>query len=56
MASNTLTPADPRDLADAPAHALRFQGGKRVHNAEEIMVPGLSLRGSWSTSIAPDSS
>jgi hypothetical protein len=32
-----LTPADPRDLADALAFALRFQGRRRVHNADEIM-------------------
>ncbi len=34
---NELTRADPRDLADALAFALRFQGRKRVHNADEIM-------------------
>jgi hypothetical protein len=33
-----LTPADPADLADALAFALRFQGRKRVHNADEIMA------------------
>jgi hypothetical protein len=33
-----LTPADPQDLADALAFALRFQGRKRVHNADEIMA------------------
>ncbi len=33
-----LTPADPTDLANALAYALRFQGRKRVHNADEIMV------------------
>ncbi len=32
-----LTPADPHDLANALAFALRFQGRKRVHNADEIM-------------------
>ena len=31
-----LTPADPRDLAEALAFALRYQGRKRVHNADEI--------------------
>lgn len=30
-------PADPADLAAALAFALRFQGRKRVHNADEIM-------------------
>ena len=32
-----LTPADPADLAGALACALRYQGSKRVHNADEIM-------------------
>jgi hypothetical protein len=32
-----MKPADPRDLADALAFALRFQGRKRVHNVDEIM-------------------
>jgi len=36
-AADKLTPADPRDLADALAFALRFQGRRRVHNADEIM-------------------
>ncbi|MGO9427866.1 hypothetical protein [Rhodoblastus sp.] len=31
-----LTPANPSDLADALAFALRIQGGKCVHNADEI--------------------
>jgi len=29
--------ADRRDLADALAYALRYQGRKRVHNADEII-------------------
>lgn len=32
-----LTPASPEDLADALAFALRFEGRKRVHNADESM-------------------
>jgi secreted protein with Ig-like and vWFA domain len=32
-----LTLADPSDLASALAFALRYQGRKRVHNADEIM-------------------
>jgi hypothetical protein len=32
-----LTPADPSDLAAALAFALRYQGRKRVHNADELM-------------------
>ena len=33
-----LTPADPFDLAAALAYALRYQGRRRVHNADEIMA------------------
>ena len=33
-----LTPADPRDLADALAFALRFEGRKRVRQADEYMA------------------
>jgi hypothetical protein len=32
-----LKPASPDDLADALAFALRFEGRKRVHNADELM-------------------
>ena len=32
-----LMPADPADLAGALAYALRYQGSKRVHKADEIM-------------------
>ena len=35
--ADKLTPADPSDLAAALAFALRYQGRKRVHNADEIM-------------------
>jgi hypothetical protein len=50
-----LTPADPSDVADALASGLRFQGRKRVHNADEIMaeivaerlVTHLSALASW---------
>ena len=37
-------PADPSDLASALAFALRFQGRKRVHNADEIMVEIVARR------------
>ena len=37
-ADDKLTPADPRDLADAIALALRFEGRKRVHQADEYMA------------------
>jgi len=35
--ASRLTPADPCDLADALAFALRFEGRKRAHKADEIM-------------------
>jgi len=34
---NTLCRATAEDVADALAFALRFQGRKRVHNADELM-------------------
>jgi hypothetical protein len=37
-AADKLTPADPRDLAEAIAFALRYRGGKRVHQADEYMA------------------
>ena len=43
-AADKLTPADPRDLADALAYALRFQGRKRVHNADEVMAEIVAKR------------
>jgi hypothetical protein len=36
-APQRLTPADADEVADALAFALRFQGRKRVHNADELM-------------------
>jgi hypothetical protein len=35
--ADKFTPADPSDLARALAFALRFEGRKRVHNADELM-------------------
>ncbi len=35
---DTLTPASADDLADALPFALRFQGRKRNHSADEIMA------------------
>ena len=43
-AADKLTPADPSDLAAALAFALRFQGRKRVHNADEIMAEIVAKR------------
>jgi hypothetical protein len=37
-ADEKLTPADPADLADAIAFALRYSGRKRVHQADEYMT------------------
>jgi hypothetical protein len=53
--ADKLTPADPSDLANALAFALRFHGRKRVHNADEIMAE-ISLGGSSSTWSGPGSS
>ena len=39
-----LTPADRDDLASALAFALRFQGRKRVHNADELMAEIVAKR------------
>jgi hypothetical protein len=36
--ADKLTPADPCDLADAVAFAPRFEGRRRVHNADEYMA------------------
>ena len=43
-AADKLTRADPRDLADALAYALRYQGRKRVHSADEIMAEIVAKR------------
>jgi len=32
-----LRPATPRDLQEALAFALRFEGRKRIHDADEMM-------------------
>jgi len=37
-------PAPREDVADALAFALRFQGRKRVHNADEIMAEIVAKR------------
>lgn len=44
MHADHLTPADSSDVADALAFALRFQGRKRVHNADEIMAQIVAKR------------
>jgi hypothetical protein len=42
--ADKLTLADPSDLAAALAFALRYQGRKRVHNADEIMAEIVAKR------------
>ena len=37
-ADEKLTPADRKDLGDAVAFALRFEGRKRVHTADEYLA------------------
>ena len=39
-----LTLANSSDLAAALAFALRYQGRKRVHNADEIMAESVAKR------------
>jgi hypothetical protein len=39
-----LTPASPEDLARALAFALRFEGRKRKHDADEIMAEIVAKR------------
>jgi hypothetical protein len=43
-APERLTPADPEDLANALALALRYSGRKRVHNADELMSAIVATR------------
>jgi hypothetical protein len=42
--ADKLMAADPADLAAALAYALRYQGRKRVHNADEIMADIVAKR------------
>ena len=39
-----LTPASPDDLVSALAFALRFQGRRRIHDADEIMAEIVARR------------
>ena len=36
--ASTLRPADSAEVADALAYALRYDGNRRVYNADEVMV------------------
>jgi hypothetical protein len=42
--ADRLTPADPEDLADALAFALRYSGRKRVHDAAEMAAAIVARR------------
>jgi hypothetical protein len=42
--ADKLTPADPSDLADTLAFALRYQSRKRNHSADEIMAEIVAKR------------
>jgi hypothetical protein len=44
MPDDKLTPATAEDVADALAFALRFQGRKRVHDADELMSSMVAKR------------
>jgi hypothetical protein len=43
-ATQRLTPATADDVANVLAFALRYQGRKRVHNADEIMAEIVAKR------------
>jgi hypothetical protein len=38
MPDDKLTPAEPSDLADSIAFALKFSGRKRVHDSDTFMA------------------
>ena len=42
--TDTADALTPDDLAAAPAYALRFEGRKRTHNADEIMAEIVARR------------
>jgi len=44
LEADKLTPANPSDIADALAFALRFHGRKRFHNADELMAEIVAKR------------
>ena len=47
MLTNSRPPTS--DVVDALAFALRFQGRKRVHNADEIMAEIVAKPSAWSS-------
>ncbi|HET8997371.1 MAG TPA: hypothetical protein VFN42_11960 [Acetobacteraceae bacterium] len=38
MPDTTLRPAQPDEIAEALAFALRYEGRKRVHHADDVMA------------------
>jgi hypothetical protein len=44
MTDEKLTPADPADLATGLAFALKFEGGKRWHDADAFMADIVAKR------------
>ncbi len=42
--ADKLTPADPADIAGSLAFALRYEGRKRNHSADEIMAEIVAKR------------
>src|SRR5208282_4431526 len=46
--ADPLTPATPDELASALAYALRFNGRKRTHDADEIMAEIVVWSSIWS--------
>jgi hypothetical protein len=53
---DALSPATAKDVADALAFALRFEGRKRVHNADEIISAIVAKRLSSTSSGRASSS
>jgi hypothetical protein len=43
-AAHDMHPVPPDELAEAMAHGLRFDGRKRVHQADEIMARVMAER------------
>ncbi|GBR02693.1 hypothetical protein HW511_09390 [Asaia siamensis] len=41
---DALRPADTADIAEALIHALRFDGRRRVHDADELMAGVVAAR------------
>jgi hypothetical protein len=44
MSAEPLKPAEPQEIADALAFALRYSGRKRVHDSADIMASIVAKR------------